>query len=146
MEDQQRLQELINEMNAYKKQAELIQQQVELIQTSIAEVDTLVNTLDDIKDQDSIEAFVPVGAGSFVKGELKDTDEIIISIGAGYAVKKNIEGAKETAAGQKEDLEDSLDKTLANLQKVNDVVGSLSAQAEQLMAANQGQMSTTGLQ
>ncbi len=145
MEDQQRLEELINEINAYKQQSELIQQQIELIQSSIAEVDTLVNTLDEIKGQDSIEAFVPVGAGSFVKGDLKNTDEIIISIGAGYAVKKDVEGAKEIIAGQKEDLNDSLDKMLANLQQVTDIVGSLSAQAEQLMATAQGQMSTTGM-
>lgn len=144
MEDQQRLEELINEINAYKQQSELIQQQIELIRSSIAEVDTLVNTLDEIKDKDSIEAFVPVGAGSFVKGDLKNTDEIIISIGAGYAVKKDVEGAKEVISGQKDDLNDSLDKMLANLQQVTDIVGTLSAQAEQIMATNQGQMSATG--
>lgn len=145
MEDQQRLEELINEINAYKQQSELIQQQIELIRSSIAEVDTLVTTLDEIKDKDSIEAFVPVGAGSFVKGDLKNTDEIIISIGAGYAVKKDVEGAKEVISGQKDDLNDSLDKMLANLQQVTDIVGTLSAQAEQIMATSQGQMSATGL-
>ena len=38
MEDQQRLNNLLNEINAYRQQAELIQQQIDLIQTSIAEV------------------------------------------------------------------------------------------------------------
>ena len=120
MEDQQRLNNLLNEINAYRQQADLIQQQIELIQASIAEVDALSNTLDDIEGKDSIEAFVPVGAGSFIKGELKSTDEII--------------------AGQKEDLKDSLDKMLANLQQVTDIVGNLQAQAEQLAAAAQGNM------
>ncbi len=138
MEDQQRLNSLLNEINAYRQQADLIQQQIELIQTSMAEVDALTNTLNDIEGQDSIEAFVPVGAGSFVKGELKDTDEIIVSIGAGFAVKKDADGAREFIAGQKEELKDSLDKMLANLQQVTDVVGSLQAQAEQIAAAAQG--------
>ena len=88
MEDQQRLNNLLNEINAYRQQAELIQHQIELIQASIAEVDALSNTLDDIEGKDSVEAFVPVGAGSFIKGELKSTDEIIVSIGSGIAVKK----------------------------------------------------------
>ncbi len=140
MEDQQRLNSLLNEINAYRQQAELIQQQIELIQASIAEVDALTNTLNDIEGQDSVEAFVPVGAGSFVKGELKDTDEIIVSIGAGLAVKKDADGAREIIAGQKEDLKDSLDKMLANLQQVSDIVGSLQAQAEQIAAAAQGNM------
>ena len=138
MEDQQKLNELINEINAYNQQAELIRQQIELIQNSMAEVDALTNTLDDLKGEKSVEAFVPVGAGSFIKGELKDTDEIIISIGAGYAIKKDAEGAKVIIAGQKKDLEDSLDKMLANLQQVTDIVANLQGQAQQIQAAAQG--------
>ena len=142
MEDQQKMNELINEINAYNQQADLIRQQIELIQASIGEVDALSNTLDDLKGEKSVEAFVPVGAGSFIKGELKDTDEIIISIGAGYAIKKDAEGAKKIIAGQKKDLEDSLDKMLANLQQVTDILANLQGQAQQIQAAAQG--SVTG--
>ena len=144
MEDQQRLNSLLNEINVYRQQADLIQQQMELIQASIAEVDAFLSTLDDIEGKDSIEAFVPVGAGTFVKGELKDTDEIIVSIGAGLAVKKDADGAREIISGQKEELKDSLDKMLANLQQVTDIVGSLQAQAEQIAAAAQGNMNQMG--
>ena len=138
MEDQQKLNELVNEMNAYNQQADLIRQQIELIQSSIAEVDALSNTLDDLNGEKSVEAFVPVGAGSFIKGELKDTDEIIISIGAGYAIKKDAEGAKVILAGQKKDLEDSLDKMLANVQQITDILAALQGQAQQIQAAAQG--------
>ena len=144
MEDQQRLNNLLNEINAYRQQAELIQQQIEMIQASISEVDSLFTTLEDIEGKESIEAFVPVGAGSFIKGELKSTDEIIVSIGSGIAVKKDADGAREIIAGQKEDLKDSLDKMLANLQQVTDIVGNLQAQAEQLAAAAQGNMTQMG--
>ena len=144
MEDQQRLNNLLNEINAYSQQAQLIQQQIELLQASMGEIDALFNTLDDIEGKDSVEAFVPVGAGSFVKGELKSTDEVIVSIGSGYAVKKDADGAREIIAGQKKDLQDNLDKMLANLQQVTDIVGSLQAQAEQIAAAAQGNMTQMG--
>ena len=144
MEDQQRLNNLINEINAYSQQSDLIKQQIEMIQATMAEVDALFNTLDDIEGKDSVEAFVPVGAGSFIKGELKSTDEIIVSIGSGYAIKKDAEGAREIIAGQKEELKDSLDKMLANLQQVTDIIGSLQAQAEQIAAAAQGNMTQMG--
>ena len=144
MEDQQRLNSLLNEINAYRQQAELIQQQIEMIQASIAEVDALFSTLEDIEGKESVEAFVPVGAGSFIKGELKSTDEIIVSIGSGIAIKKDADGAREILAGQKEDLKDSLDKMLANLQQVTDIIGSLQAQAEQIAAAAQGNMTQMG--
>ena len=144
MEDQQRLNSLLNEINAYRQQAELIQQQIEMIQASIAEVDALFSTLEVIEGKESVEAFVPVGAGSFIKGELKSTDEIIVSIGSGIAIKKDADGAREILAGQKEDLKDSLDKMLANLQQCTDIVGSLQAQAEQIAAAAQGNMTQMG--
>ena len=144
MEDQQRLNSLLNEINAYRQQAELIQQQIDMIQTSIAEVDALFSTLEDIEGKESVEAFVPVGAGSFIKGEIKSTDEIIVSIGSGIAIKKDAEGAREILTGQKEDLKDSLDKMLANLQQVTDVAGNLQAQAEQIAAAAQGNMTQMG--
>ena len=140
MEDQQRLNSLLNEINAYRQQAELIQQQIEMIQASMAEIDALFNTLEDIEGKDSVEAFVPVGAGSFIKGELKSTDEIIVSIGSGLAVKKDADGAREILTGQKTELKDSLDKMLANLQQCTDIVGSLEAQANQIAAAAQGNM------
>lgn len=145
MEDQQKFNQLLNEINAYKQQGDLIQQQIELIRASIAEVDALTNTLDDLEGKEAVEAFVPVGAGSFIKGELKNPDEVIVSIGSGIAVKKDVEGARQTIARQKKDLEDSLDKMLANMQQVSDIIGSLSAQAEQLASVAQGDMSATGL-
>lgn len=139
MATQEDFNKLVNEINIYKQQVELIQNQIDLIRTSMAEVEALSNTLDDLKGKDSIEAFVPVGAGSFMRAELKNTDDIIISIGAGVAVKKDVEGAKEIIAAQKEDLADSLDKMLAQLQQTSDIVGQLSIQAEQMMAQAQMQ-------
>ncbi len=144
MEDQQRLNNILSDINVYRQQAELVQQQIELIQTSIAEIDALLETLDDLEGKESIEAFVPVGAGSFIKGELKNADEIIVSIGAGIAVKKDADGAREILKGQKEELKDTRDKMLANLQQISDVVGSLQAQAEQIAAASQGNMTQMG--
>ena len=144
MEDQQRLNSLLNEMNAYRQQAELIQQQIEMIRASMGEIDALFATLEEIEDKESVEAFVPVGAGSFIKGELKSTDEIIVSIGAGLAVKKDADGAREILEGQKESLKDSLDKMLANVQQCSDIMGSLQAQAEQIAAAAQGNMTQMG--
>ena len=106
MEDQQKFNQLLNEIYVYKQQGDLNQQQIELVRASIAEVDALCNTLDDLEGKDSVEAFVPVGAGSFIKGELKNTDEVIVSIGSGIAVKKDVDGARETIARQKKELED----------------------------------------
>ena len=133
MEDHQRLEEMVNELNMYKAQAELLQQQVEAIQASLTEIEILELTLEDIKDKKSLETMVPVGAGSFMNAEIKKTDEVIMSVGAGVAIKKSAEEAKKTLASQKDELNDSLDKMMSNLQKISQIVAQLSPQAEELM-------------
>ncbi|MBX7077311.1 MAG: prefoldin subunit alpha [Methanobacteriaceae archaeon] len=133
MEDQQKLEQMVNELNMYKSQAELLQQEIENVQQTIAEVNTLESTIEDMKKKDNVEALVPVGAGSFMNAEIKNDNKIVMSIGAGVAVTKNYDEAKETAESQKKQLEDSLGNLYNNLQQISDVINQLSPQAEQLM-------------
>jgi prefoldin alpha subunit len=138
MEDQQKLEEIVNQLNIYKNQSDILQQQIEAIQGSIAEIEILESTLEEVKDKDSLETLVPVGAGSFINAEIKKTDEIIMSIGAGVALSKTVEDAKEIISSQKKELNDSLNKMLDSLQKISQIVAQLSPQAEALMAKLQG--------
>ena len=138
MEDQQKLEEIVNQLNIYRNQSEMLQQQIEAIQGSIAEIEILESTLEDVKDKNSLETLIPVGAGSFMNAEIKKTDEIIMSVGAGVAISKTVDEAKKTIASQKEELKESLDKMLDNFQKISQIVAQLSPQAEALMAKVQG--------
>ena len=138
MEDQRKLEEMVNQLNIYKNQSDILQQQIEAVQGSIAEIEILESTLKEVKDKESLETLVPVGAGSFMNAEIKKTDEIIMSVGAGVAVSKTVDEAKETMSSQKEELNDSLNKMLENLQKISQIVSQLSPQAEALMEKVQG--------
>ncbi|MDR1721921.1 MAG: prefoldin subunit alpha [Methanobrevibacter sp.] len=133
MESQKELEQIINEINLYKSQAEVLQQQVDAIQASLTEIEVLESTLEDIKDKDAVSTLVPIGAGSFMHAEIDKTNEVIMSIGAGVAVKKTVEEAKETVEGQKKELNQSLDKMISNLQKIGQVIGQLQPKAEELM-------------
>ena len=133
MQDQQKLEQMLNELNVYKEQSEVLQQEITNVQQTIAEVRTLESTIDQIKEKESFEALVPVGAGSFMNAEIKNDDKIVMSVGAGVAIAKTYDEAKKTAESQKKQLEDSLDKLYRNLQQISDIVAQLSPQAEQLM-------------
>jgi prefoldin alpha subunit len=138
MEDQQKLQEIVNELNLYQSQAELLQQQIETIRVSISELEILEDTLDNIEGEEGAEAFVPIGAGSFIQADLKNTDQVIMSIGAGVAIKKKLADAKETLKVQKEDLQKTEGKMIENLQKLSDIIVKLSPQAEELLQKVRG--------
>ena len=139
MEDQQKLQQILSQLEAYKAQTEIFQQQIDAVQASIAEIKVLESTLEDFAKQDTIETLVPIGAGSFIKAEIKNEDKVIMSLGSGVAVSKSFEDAKKTAAEQKQQLEDTLDKLFKDLQQITDIVGQLSPQAEAIMQKLQAQ-------
>ena len=77
----------------------------------------------------------------FIDKKISDTYfqlYIILNVKEKKSLITNIKN--EILINQKEDLKDSLDKMLANLQQCSDIVGSLQAQAEQIAAAAQGNM------
>jgi len=131
-DDQQRLEEIINQLNFYQEQAELIQAQIESLRGSLSELEVLEDTLESVKGKEGAETLVPVGAGSFIKAKLKDTDEVIMSIGAGVAMKKPLKDAREIIDQQKKELEEAIGKMSENLKKITEIVLRLSPQAEEL--------------
>ena len=140
MEDRQRLEALVNEFNTYQGQAEVLQQQIETLNATIAELTVAMDTLDTVKGEDNKETLVPIGAGSFLITELKNTDEVIIGLGAGVAVKKKVDDAKVTIAEQKKELEELRDKMSSDLQKITEYIMQRSPEAEELMQKVEGEV------
>ena len=140
MEDRQRLEALMNELNTYQGQAEVLQQQIETLNATITELQIAMDTLETVKGQDNKETLVPIGAGSFLITELKNIEEVIICLGAGVAVKKTVVDAKATIAEQKKELEELKDKMASDLHKITQYIMQRSPEAEELMQKVEGQI------
>lgn len=138
MEDRKRLEEIINELNAYKSQADVLNQQVETLKNTIADLTIAQETLDAIKGKKSPETLVPIGAGSFLITEIKNTEEVIVGLGSGAAVKKNIEDAKISIEEQKKELDGVMQKMMGDLQKISDIIAQKSPEAEALIQKIEG--------
>lgn len=133
MEDRQRLEQMVNEINMYQSQLDLLKQQIESVKASIAELLSAEETLEAIKGKENTETFVPIGAGSFLIAEIKNTDQVIMGLGAGAAAKKNIDEAKETISSQRKELEQLVDKMSGDIQKLTEYIMRKSPEAEALL-------------
>lgn len=133
VDDRQKLEQMVNELNAYKQQAEVLQQQIDTLKATIAEFTVAEETLEGIKGKENAETLVPIGAGSFLITELKNTDEVIVGFGAGVAAKKKISDAKESITQQKKELEDTMKKVDSNLQQITQIIMKKSPEAEALL-------------
>ncbi|HML05646.1 MAG TPA: prefoldin subunit alpha [Methanobacterium sp.] len=133
MDDRQKLQQMVNEINMYQGQLDVLNQQIETVKASLAELTSAEDTLNSIEGNEGTETFVPIGAGSFIITELKNTDEVVMGLGAGAAAKKNINEAKESISSQKKDLEELMNKMNGDIQKLTDFIIRKSPEAEALL-------------
>ena len=133
MDDRQKLEQMVNEINMYQEQLDILNQQSETIKVSLNELNSAEETLKSIEGKKGTETFVPIGAGSFVITELKDTDEVIVGLGAGAAVKKSVNEAKEDISSQKKELEELMNKMNEDRQKLTDFIVRKSPEAEALL-------------
>ena len=116
---QQQLEELSEKHQVYKHQAESISQQINVVGITIKDVETALITITTLKDESAgTETLVPIGFGSFVKANLVNTDTIVVGVGAGVSVEKNIDDAKSFLEKRKDELtkyQEQLNNTIAKL-------------------------------
>jgi prefoldin alpha subunit len=138
MEERKKLEAMVNELNMYQGQADVLNQQMETVKSTIADLNIATETLETIKDKKDTETLVPIGAGSFIITEIKNTDEVIVGLGAGVAVKRTIDSAKESIKDQKTDLEALLNKMMTDLNKLTEIIMRKTPEAEALVQKLEG--------
>ena len=122
----------------YQGQADILNQQMETIKANIADLTIAEETLESIKDKKDAETLVPIGAGSFIITEIKNTDEVIVGLGAGAAVKRKIADAEESIKEQKKDLEAVSSKIMEQLNKITEFIVTKTPEAEALIQKLEG--------
>jgi len=111
---EEELRRLSVEMRYLEQTAEALQQRISMVNAAITDLSYASATLDGIeKEKENAEMLVPIGGSSYVKAKLVDSDKILINLGSGVSVEKNIAEAKVTL---KERL-DELEKTMTSAQQ-----------------------------
>jgi prefoldin alpha subunit len=92
----------------------LLQSRLDIVRAAINEVTLAHNTLEGVKKiQNGESTLVPVGAGSYVRMRLEDSKKLVMGIGAGVAVEKDVESSVTELKGRLEEL----DKARTSLQQ-----------------------------
>jgi prefoldin alpha subunit len=101
-------------MRYLEQTAEALQQRISMVNAAITDLSYANATLDGIeKEKENAEMLVPIGGSSYVKVKLADSDKVLINMGSGVSVEKNLADAKVTL---KERL-DELEKTMTSAQQ-----------------------------
>ena len=132
MEDRQKLEQMVNEINQLQQQGETITQQIEQLNVSLNDIRSAQEAVNGIKGATGKETLIPIGAGCFITTELKNED-IIVGVGSDVAIKRSREETEETLKQDKEEVEKLIKSLTEQLQKINDYITQRRPEVERLM-------------
>ncbi|WP_323735530.1 prefoldin subunit alpha [Methanosphaera sp. ISO3-F5] len=132
MEDRQKLEQMVKEINQLQQQGETITQQIEQLNVSLNDIRSAQEAVKGIKGATGKETLIPIGAGCFITTELKNED-IIVGVGSDVAIKRSREETEETLKQDKEEVEKLIRSLTEQLQKINDYITQRRPEVERLM-------------
>jgi prefoldin alpha subunit len=132
MEDRQKLEQMVGELNQLQKQGETISQQIEQLNVSLNDVRSALEAVKGIEGATGKETLIPIGAGCFITTELKSED-IIVGVGSDVAIKRSREETEETLKKDQEEVESLIKQLTEQLQKINDYITQKRPEVEKLM-------------
>ena len=100
------LQQKYVEYQMMEQQFKQMQEQLEKFDQQASEISAISRQLDELKGcRKESDTLVPVANGIFVKGRIIDTDEVVVNVGAGVAVKKTVDETKTLLQSQAAEIE-----------------------------------------
>jgi len=86
------------------QQLQQIEQQISTIDLQTKELTDLKDNLKELKNYSKKIIHTSIGAGIFLESELKNTDDVLLNVGAGVIIKKDTESAIKIIENQIEEL------------------------------------------
>lgn len=127
----QEIRELIYKLQLFQAESESLQQQASLIELSLNEIENTIQTLDSMNGvKAGQEILVPIGAGARIYATIARLDKIIINIGAGISIEKNIEETKKILEKRREELRQGYEQVIGNLSAVTAEIQKLQQEAQ----------------
>ncbi len=109
-------------------ESEAIQRKIVELELVDTELDKTIESLEYFNSLDgSVEALMNLGGGVFAYVDVRDSKKMLVDVGAGVIVEKEVGDAIESLKKKKEKIEE-------NIKKLGEVLEQLAAQAERIQA------------
>jgi prefoldin alpha subunit len=112
--------------------------QLQYLQSTLADYQRTKITVEQLNvvDENS-EILIPVGAGTFVNGSLKNTSNVLIGVGAGIVIEKTVDEAVIKLEERIKRIQENLEKMVSLGQKIQSDAEELSHKTQQMMEETQ---------
>ena len=135
---QQQLQELAQELEAIEQQREALEAEVQSLQAQQREIDEAIEALESLESGSTVQ--VPLGGDAYVRAEIADIDEVIVSLGGGYAAERDQDGAADSLESKKETLDERIEDIRSDIAALEQESDELEERAQQMQAQQMQQL------
>ncbi len=130
------------ELKILEQQTNQVQQQLAMLDNQLS---ILERTKESIYEINSVkpgsQTFIPLGQGVFVKGEVKDTKNLLVGVGANIAVSKNVKESKEIIDKQIVEVNNLMKQMEEQLQQAGMHAGILEKEIQELASKEENNLS-----
>lgn len=132
---EEELRKLSIEMRYLEQTAEVLQQRITMVNAALTDATYANATLDGIEQQkENAELLVPIGAGSYVRAKLADSNKVVVGMGSGVSVEKTLAEAKTTLKERLDELENTLNSAQQQFSQVAQRINSGRERLESLLS------------
>jgi len=127
------IQERLIFFEGLRKEAEGIQERIEEIQTMKNELDRTIECLEFFDKVESVDALLNLGGGVFAYADVKENRKVLVDVGAGVIIEKEVKDAIETLKNKKEEMEKTEQKLRDLLNQIASQMMKIQEELEELM-------------
>lgn len=106
MKEEDIVRQLASEIRILEGSLSALQSRLDIVRAAINEVTLAFNTLEGLKNlKEGEETLIPVGAGSYIRTRIADSKKLVMGIGAGVAIEKDVESSVGELKGRLEEMD-----------------------------------------
>jgi prefoldin alpha subunit len=138
--EEEELRKLSVEMRFLEQTAETLQQRLSMLNAAITDLSYANMTLEGVeKEKENSDLLVPIGGGSYVKMKLANSDKVVVGIGAGVSVEKQLPEAKAMLKERLDELEKSMVAAQQQFAQIAERINSGRSRLETLLSSVRGE-------
>ena len=132
------LQELAQQLEEIEEQQEALEGEIERLQGEKQDINEAIDAIGELESGSTVQ--VPVGGDAYVRAEIQDIDEVVVSLGGGYAAERDQDGAVETLETKQDTLDERIEDLRSEIGELETESQKLEERAQQMQAQQMQQM------
>lgn len=136
--DEKKLQQKLIQVELLKEQTKQLQSQQVNFTNQLAELENTRISLSELKNtKEGNDILIPMGGGIYTSGKLGNVKKVLVDVGAGVAVNKNIAETTKYLEKQQKNLTEAMQKVDMELKKIDNETFQINQEIQKELAKKQ---------